>query len=210
MTNTRLSLATCVAVVALLCGLSARANFSGYFAVPAGGPYPADPPVALGNWIFDASGSPANGPEGLLTRIGIFDATQVNLFTQDGPDADTTAWADFYIANGSGLPYGIGFSWSTSYFDNPGDRASYYLNGVETVLATGPLSGTATYGDVVSGVVLNPGDTFSWRITAHSGDPDGESLSVSLDTPVLVPEPSAALLALLGLAASGLIRRRRA
>ena len=192
-----------VAVTALLLSLSAQAAFTGYFAVPdVSGDYTATiAGVAVGNWILQANadgaatlarlpheGDPGNPPSDQ-------DASTATLSVLAG------GYGYFGITNGDTTAYSLGFNWSTSFSDAIGYIAEYWYQEGWHALSGG--------GGQVTGVVLPIGDTLAFRITTLPGA-FSENLAISMHSIIqAVPEPSAAILALLGLSGCSLLRRRR-
>ena len=194
----------CVAAAALLCW-GARADYTGYFAVPDNGGVNYLANAAVGNWYLSSSGT---GGEATLSRTpglgGV--ATSLTLSTIEG---GTAANYGLLTITNSDLLHGYELNWGyvTSTFDGVGDEFARFDNGIYTVLETavGLHVGTGT-------TTLLPGQSFGWRVTQHPGDNNGESVALTMASVrevSPVPEPSAAILALLGLAGCGLLRRRR-
>ena len=207
MSRSRLLALPCAAAVALL-SFAARADYTGFFAIPDNGGVaytansnPANLSVPVGAWSLSSTGI----GEATLSRTpasgGV--ATTVALATVGGAGAREGV---FIVTNTdpSLATYSLDWAYVTSTFDAAGDRLERYDNGVFTPLVSG--AGLHFGGGTT---ILLPGQSFGWRLTQHAGDGTGEAVGLSMGSIQQVPEPSAVVLALLGLSGCGLLRRRR-
>lgn len=204
MKSTWLRWVSCAAALYVGGMLSANAAFTGYFAVPPGTGILADQsgsPVAVGNWWLDGSSNTVVELDRSPALVG--NANAVNLTAMFAG-----SWGEFYIVNASADTYALTFSWNSSNLDHAADGLWYYLNGDVTPLAVGAVG---LQGGSVGPINVAPGDKFGWRVVsspAQGGEETPTTGAFQLDNPVKVPEPSSALLLLLGAAGVALRRRR--
>jgi len=157
---------------------------------------------AFGNWTLTQT----PGADGFVTPSGVpTDTIVLTGSAANGtpaPPADDPSVTDFTItvlAAGS-----ITFDWDYQSLDTFNwDRGAYLLNGAEIFLAqnnSAVSNGTVT-------ILVSPGDVFGFRV--GSRDQAFSPGILSIDNFSFVPEPSTALLLLLGTLGLAVAGRRR-
>ncbi len=183
----------------LLTGLVAKADFTGVFAVPGNATVAANSEAGLGNWVLStagAAGSVARDP-----APGLGDAFSITL-TASSPGGQT----DFTLPLSGSVAYQVSFGWQT-FLDHPGDGVFFLVNGSPTALAVQTTLPPKAWSGTSPELVLNPGDTFGWRIV-NSSSGAGQNDAVFSLTAIPVPEPKPWVLGLMGLGLFGLLRQR--
>ncbi len=104
------------------------------------------------------------------------------------------------------VAYQVSFNWQT-FLDHTGDSVFYLVNGNPTALAIQTTPPPKAWSGTSPGLLLEPGDTFGWRIvTSSTGTGQNDAVFSLTVTPV--PEPKPWVLGLMGLGLFGLLRQR--